>query len=71
MAKKAKALSNRDRLNVFLLLLLRDYVPMGPVERILATVDSLSSADTGTDGFHNENFHAYIRDVSTRLWKEE
>lgn len=76
MKKKKKPLdrraqlSNRDRLNVFLMLLMRDRLPVGVVESLIQTVDSLTPADRNTHRYRRAAFDAYVRDVSRRLWKD-
>lgn len=65
-----RSISNRERLNVFLLLLIRDVVPCRTVAEILETIDALTPKDRGRHHFKNRHLDAYVRDLSARLWKE-
>jgi hypothetical protein len=69
-ARVPPPISNRERLNSFLLMLVRDVVPYGRVEDIISTLDTLLPAHRGTHRYANPHSDAYIRDLSNRLWRD-
>lgn len=68
--KKRPSLDNRSRLNVFLILLLRDHLPYGTVEGLLSVVDQVRPEHAGKHLYANKKSDAYIDNLSKRLWKD-
>lgn len=67
---KRPRLDNRSRLNVFLILLLRDHLPYGTVEGMLSIVDQVGPEHTGKHLYASKKSDAYIDNLSRRLWKD-
>jgi hypothetical protein len=60
-------MTNEDRVNVFLYLLIRDVLPFGKIEELLAVIESLHVSDTGKHRFSDPNMEAYVRSITSRL----